>query len=251
MDTSLQLILIALIAFGACFIQRVSGFGFGIFAMTFLPYILPLYTEANALSTMLSMLMSLAIAARMFRDIHWKNLIFPMIGNMAFIFITVNFMKGQGDALLRMLLGAALILLSIYFLVFSKKIHIRPTWYGGLLCGCLSGILGGLFSMGGPPVVIYYMESEQDTKHYMATIQAYFTISNIYSICVKVAAGFVTKNVIVYFAVGVIGMALGLWLGGRVFARLDGKKIKQYVYIFMAISGAMNIVTAALDMLSA
>lgn len=251
MDTALQLIFIALIAFGACFIQRVSGFGFGIFAMTFLPYVMSIYTEANALSTMLSMLMSLTVAAKMFGDIHWKNLVFPLIGNMALTFITVNLMKGQGDAFLRLLLGAALILLSIYFLKFSKKVHIRPTWYGGLICGCLSGILGGLFSMGGPPVVIYYMESEPDSKHYMASIQAYFTISNIYSICVKVAAGFVTKNVFFFLAVGIIGMAAGLWAGGKVFDRLDGKKIKKYVYVFMAASGVLNMLTAAMDIMSA
>lgn len=251
MDTALQLILIALIAFGASFIQRVSGFGFGIFAMTFLPYVMSIYTEANALSTMLSMLMSLIVAAKMLHDIHWKNLIFPLIGNMVLTFITVNLMKGRGDAFLRLLLGAALILLSIYFLKFSKKIHIRPTWYGGLICGCLSGILGGLFSMGGPPIVIYYMESEPDAKHYMASIQAYFTIANIYSIGVKVAAGFVTKNVLFFLAVGIIGMAVGLWIGGRIFDRLDGKKIKKYVYVFMAASGALNIITAAIDMLAA
>lgn len=240
----LQFIFLILITFGASFIQRVTGFGFGIFAMTFLPYIMSVYTEANVLSSMLAMLLSLAVTVRMLREVHWKNIIFPLIGSVVLTYITVNFMKGQADTLLRLLLGGALILLSIYFLVFSGKIHIRPTWYGGLISGCLSGILGGLFSMGGPPVVVYYMESEQDSKHYMATIQAYFTLSNIYSIGVKVSAGFVTKNVLICFGVGLVGMIAGLVVGGCVFDKMDGPKIKKAVYIIMALSGVANIITS-------
>ena len=49
----LQFSLVIIITFFASFIQRVSGFGFGIFAMTFLPYIMSAYTEANVLSSML------------------------------------------------------------------------------------------------------------------------------------------------------------------------------------------------------
>lgn len=239
----LQFSLVIIITFFASFIQRVSGFGFGIFAMTFLPYIMSAYTEANVLSSMLSMLLSLAVSIRMFRHIHWKNIIFPLIGSMVFTFISVSFMKGQADTLMRLLLGIALILLSLYFLIFSGKVHIRPTWYGGLVAGSLSGILGGLFSMGGPPVVIYYMESEKQPAHYMATIQAYFTISNIYSIGVKVSAGFVTSNVLVCFAIGLVGVVAGLVVGGRVFDKMDGPKIKKAVYIIMALSGVANIVT--------
>lgn len=242
----LQFILIVLITFGASFIQRVTGFGFGIFAMTFLPYIMSAYTEANVLSSMLAMLLSLAVTLRMLREVHWKNLIFPFIGSAVMTFITVNLMKGQGDSILKLLLGVVLILLSIYFLLFSGKIHIRPTWYGGLIAGGLSGVLGGLFSMGGPPVVVYYMESEQDPKHYMATIQAFFTLSNIYSIGVKVSAGFVTHNVLICFAVGLVGMLAGLIVGSRVFDKLDGPKIKKAVYLIMALSGVANILTSVL-----
>lgn len=55
-----QLAFIALIVTGASYIQSVTGFGFGIFAMIFLPSLLA-YTEANVLSSMLSMLTSLLV----------------------------------------------------------------------------------------------------------------------------------------------------------------------------------------------
>ena len=48
------LIWVLLLSLVASFVQRVSGFGFGIFIMMFLPYIMPSYNEAVALSGLLS-----------------------------------------------------------------------------------------------------------------------------------------------------------------------------------------------------
>ena len=74
MDPTVQFALVAVVAPGASYIQSVTGFG--IFTMIFLPHLL-LQTEANVLSTMLSMLPSLFTALLLFRRIHWKNLLFP------------------------------------------------------------------------------------------------------------------------------------------------------------------------------
>lgn len=45
-----NLIYITLLAAGASFIQRTIGFGFGIFIMTALPFLMPSYAEAVTLS---------------------------------------------------------------------------------------------------------------------------------------------------------------------------------------------------------
>ena len=69
-----QLIFVAVITLCASFIQSVTGFGFGIFAMMFLPSVL-LYTEANVLSTILSTLTSVSVIAIMWRKLNVKNLL--------------------------------------------------------------------------------------------------------------------------------------------------------------------------------
>ena len=60
-----QTLLIALFALGASFVQRVSGFGFGIFIMTLLPHVMPSSGDATALSGLLASVTSLIIVARM------------------------------------------------------------------------------------------------------------------------------------------------------------------------------------------
>lgn len=239
----LTFVLVAAITLAASYIQGATGFGFGIFAMILLPSILA-YTEANVLSSILSSLSSLFVAILMFRKIHWRNTVFPVVGCLVSTYLAVSIIKTQSPKVLTLLLGVALFALSIYFFFFSDKIKIKPTWYAGLIAGILSGIMSGMFSMGGPPVVIYFMQSEDNTDEYMATISAYFVLSGVIAISMKAAAGFITVPVWISLAVGVPAMLLGSFVGKRTRDHINAKLIKRIVYGFMATSGIIHVVTS-------
>ena len=243
MNPTLTLILVAAVTFAASYIQGATGFGFGIFSMIFLPHLL-LYTEANVLSSILSALTALVAAVLTFRKIHWKNIWFPVIGCLFSTYVAVSFMKGQSSQILSLLLGVALFLLSIYFFFFSGKIKIKPTWYAGLIAGALSGILGGMFAIGGPPVVIYFMQSEEDFDRYFSTVSAYFVFSGMISVSTKAAAGFITVSVWIALAISILTMIVGSYIGKRTKDRINPNMVKKMVYGFMAISGLINIMTA-------
>ena len=236
-------LMIAAVALGASYIQNVTGFGFGIFAMIFLPSIL-LYTEANVLSSMLSCFTAICTTTLMRKSIHWRNLLFPLMGCAVFTFLSVSFVKVQTGKTLSILLGIILFALSLYFFFFSSKLRIKPTRTAGLLAGALSGILGGMFSIGGPPVVIYFLQSEEDHPHYMGAISAYFTFSGMISITAKASAGFVTPRVWLGFAVGLAAMLLGTWLGKCTRDKTKPDIIRRAVYGFMAVSGLVRVITA-------
>ena len=238
-----QLLLIAAIALGASYTQSVTGFGFGIFSMMFFPYIL-LYTESNILSSILSAFTSITVAALTFKKINWKNLIFPLIGCLFATYFAVEFIGSQKNEVLLLILGAVLLVLSVYFFFFSSKIKIKPTPIAGLIAGVISGIMGGMFAIGGPPVVIYFIQSEKDSDSYLATISAYFVLSNVISITTKAAAGFITPNVWVSLAAGAVGMATGSLIGKLTRDKMNANMLKKAVYGFMAISGIINVVTS-------
>lgn len=237
-------LLVNLVTLAAVFMQSVSGFGLGIFAMMFFPYLTGCYGEATVLSGLVSVIASLLAAAFYFRHINWKNLIFPTISCAAFSYLAVCLMSGVGDGTLKIMLGVFLILLSIYFLLFSNKIKIPANWITGVIAGGLSGILGGLFAMGGPPVVIYYMQSEQTPENYMGTIQMYFVISNLINVLMKLPAGYVTGDVLLLCASSTLAMIGGVLLGRKLFRIINGELLRKIVYAMMLVSGAVNIVTA-------
>ena len=231
---------IALVTLGASYIQSVTGFGFGIVAMIFLPNLL-LYIEANVLSSILSTITSLLVVITTYQKTNWKNLIFPLIGSFVANYLAVTFVKSAKNELLTLLLGIALFLLSVYFYFFSNKIKIKPSWHTGLTAGLISGVMSGLFSIGGPPVVIYYMQSEEDTDCYLATISTYFVLSGLISVSMKALSGFITLNVLIGFAIGILGMIVGSFFGKRTRNKANPQMIKKAVYGVMAISGLFNI----------
>lgn len=64
-----------LLSIGASFVQRTTGFGFGIFIMTMLPSIMPSYGEATTLSGILAMTTSLIIVIQKYKYITWRRLL--------------------------------------------------------------------------------------------------------------------------------------------------------------------------------
>ncbi len=54
MDNMIEIFILTI---GASFVQRTTGFGFGIFIMTLLPFLMPSYGEATTLSGLLVILM--------------------------------------------------------------------------------------------------------------------------------------------------------------------------------------------------
>ena len=73
----------------------------------------------------------------------------------------------------------ALILISIYFMLFRQCIKLPTTKSVQVGAGTLSGLMGGFFGMQGPPAVLYFSQSEPTKEHYMAMAQTYFLIGNM------------------------------------------------------------------------
>ena len=157
---------IFLLSIGASFIQRTTGFGFGIFIMTMLPFFMPSYGEATTLSGLLAITTSAAIVWRMRSHVTWSRL-WPIL--LTFIIISsiaIFALTRIEDHILRRILGATLILISIYFMLFSQRIKLPTTKKVQVGAGTLSGLMGGFFGMQGPPAVLYFIQSEPTKEHH-------------------------------------------------------------------------------------
>ena len=206
-------IAIFLLSIGASFVQRTTGFGFGIFIMTMLPFFLPTYGEATTLSGLLAITTSAVIVWRMRSYVTWKRL-WPI-----------------------------LILISIYFALFSQKIKLPTTKKVQVGAGTLSGLMGGFFGMQGPPAVLYFIQSEPTKEHYMAMTQTYFLIGNVMMTFVRAYNGFFTTTVLTDYCFGLGGVVIGTTLGAYVFKRIPNRIFRYIVYAYIAISGVIILMT--------
>lgn len=223
------------------FIQRVSGFGFGIFVMTMLPYLLPSYGEATALSGMLAGSMSLIVAIRMRRYIVWREVL-PILCTFTVVSLGAIFAVTSFDEkFLKHILGGILIAVSIYFFFISEKIRLKATYFVQVVLGIVSGIMGGLFAMQGPPAVLYFLASCETKEKYIAQTQTYFVLGNMMMTLFRFRAGFVTADVGTAYAYGLIAVTIGASIGSKVVKKISHKVLKKIVYVYMAISGIVAL----------
>ena len=140
---------------------------------------MPTYGEATTLSGLLAITTSAAIVWRLRSYVTWQRL-WPIL--LTFIIVStiaIFALTRIEDHILRRILGVALILISIYFMLFSQRIKLPTTKKVQVGAGTLSGLMGGFFGMQGPPAVLYFIQSEPTKEHYMAMAQTYFLIGNM------------------------------------------------------------------------
>lgn len=239
-----NLLQIFLLAVGASFVQRTTGFGFGIFIMTLLPFLMPSYGEATALSGVLALATSVIGACKYRKYITWSRLIPILSIFMLTSTIAICMLKSMHDVTIRKVLGVILICVSIYFTFLSKKIRFKTTMPYQMGAGSVSGLMGGFFGMHGPPAVLYFINSEPDKMHYMGMTQIYFTITNLAMSFVRAGNGFVTMEVWKSAAIGLGAIAIGSALGGWTFSRISGKVFPYVVYGYIGISGIIILISA-------
>ncbi len=238
------IILCMSISLVGAFVQRVSGFGYGIIVMMVFPYLLA-YSEATALSSIISLISSAYVAFTMRKNIRFSKLFVPLITYTVTSYLATGLVTMLDTSLLKRILGVALVVLSIYFFFFNSKLKIRPTLWAALVAGGVSGAMSGLLSMGGPPMVLYFMSTNSEsTDDYVATIQAFFAVSNVIVTGIRVSKGLVTDNVLLMILPVAAAMLVGTLCGQALYKRLSPPLIKKCVYAFMAVSGVIAIFTA-------
>ena len=234
---------IFLLATIASFIQRVSGFGFGIFVMMFFPFFLPTYGESVMLSGLLSGSTALMVALQNWKYIRWDIMWRVTLFNVLFSFLATEFMTSMSNDFLKQCLGVALILIALYFLFFENRMgrffSSRPAQ---VTIGSVSGVMGGMFAMPGPPLVLYCISTLTDKREYVSTLQAFSVVLNVFYALFRFKAGFFSDALPAWWMVGFLGTLIGASLGARCFELISNRTLKVLVYLLMIVSGVVAIV---------
>lgn len=240
MENILEIFLLTL---GASFVQRTTGFGFGIFIMTMLPFLMPSYGEATTLSGLLALTTSAMISFRMRRYITWKRLLPILLTFIITSSAAICLLTRIHDQMLRKVLGIILMITALYFAFFSRRIKLKTTLPYQIGAGTISGIMGGFFGMQGPPAVLYFISSEPDKNHYMAMAQTYFLIGNAMMTIVRASNGFLTATVGRNYLFCLTAVIAGTLLGSWTFRHIPAKVFPYIVYSYIFISGMIILIT--------
>lgn len=223
------------------FIQSTTGFGFAILAMSILPFIIP-YKTATIVVLLLTTIFTLQNSYHFRKHIKLKFVLPVLLASFAGRTIGIVILMALNTDVLRVMLGITLIAFSIYFAAFSGRLKIRPSIKNGAISGVASGIIGGLFNTGGPPLVVYYFSALEDKNEYLANLHFTFALSALYSSILHIAYGNISLEIIKITLVSTVAVSAGGAIGLYFFRKVNKDLLCKAIYSFMALSGILLII---------
>ncbi|MCL2367654.1 MAG: sulfite exporter TauE/SafE family protein [Oscillospiraceae bacterium] len=230
------IVVTAMVMFLGATAQASTGFGFALISMAILPLMLPV-ADILIMVPFVSLPGIIIVFIKNFRHINYRILAIPAIISFIITIIGFRVVLASENVLIMRLLGGVLLLLSVYFYFFSHKVRIPVNNASATVVGLTSGVLGGLFGIGGPPMALFCAMATRDKQEYIATTQAFFVIvltTRIIDIILFV--GFTeTVATILPFALG--AALLGMVLGMYIFNKMNVTVLQKAVYVVMALAG--------------
>lgn len=232
---------IGLIALCAGILQGVTGFGAGIVMMMVLPYLFPL-NQAAGVSCAIAIVLSLSMFWRYRRYIQIQKVIWPAVLYVAVSSISIIFSAMVNQAMMKKVFGVFLILLSAYYLFFNKSREKERNLLVSVIFIGVSGACDGLFGIGGPLMVLFFLGQTHSKEEYLGSIQAVFLVNLVYGTMMRMVNHILTPWHLSYIGIGMVCILVGLAAANKIVDRLDGEKIKKITYVVIGISGIMNVI---------
>ena len=192
---------------------------------------------------MMAIVCALFTVMGLIRHIPWRKLAVILITFLIVSWFGVRIVASVDNLMLKRILGGILIGVSLYFFLVNGRIHLKPTVPVQMGMGAISGMMGGLFGMQGPPAVIYFISCTDRKEEYMAITQWYFIIGNLMMTFYRAGNGFLTAPVLKTFALTFPAVFLGLFTGSRVYRKLNIETIRRCVYVFIGVAGVVALVS--------
>lgn len=231
------LLLILAILFVAGLMKTMLGFGDTLLTMPLLLMVL----DSRVATPLAAMVISVLTALMLLRD--WKQVDFRSSWRvMAAAALGVPFgvwgLSSLPSRWITLGLGLVLVLVGAFYLL-RPTIRWVPGPRWGFLFGFLSGLLGGAFTTGGPPVVIYATLRRLPPEEFRATLQGWFTPLNVLVLSAHAAAGMWTPQVLELFGLALPGALAALWLGTRMKNVIPEHAFERTVYTILVLLGVL------------
>lgn len=239
-----SLIILALGAAAAGFVQGLTGFAFGLVALAFWAWVLEpaIAGPLVVLGSTLGHLFSLARARRGF-DL---SRMLPMtVGGLLGVPLGVMLLRHVNLEMFRLSLGALLV---VYCPAMLASHKIAAVERAGALAdgaiGVVSGILGGLSGLSGPVSTLWCTLRGWDRDAQRAAFQSFNFTMQIATLVAYALGGVFSRALFGDFAIAAPAIAVMAFVGGHVYASTTDRNFRRIVLVLLTVSGVVMIVSA-------
>ncbi|PKH68291.1 permease [Flavobacterium sp. ALD4] len=237
MDTMLLLLTIGI--FTGFFIQTIIGFAGALIALPFLLFVMPL-SEAVCY---ISIFYFISTPIYVYKE--WKHIDKELVKKLALssfigVIVGIIVLTYGKPIILKKALGIFIILFVFNSLRINKVLPSITKMKH--LFGFMGGFFSGLFATGGPIYVILIKNETNDVKTFRATMFASLGLVTVMRIPILVFGGFLSWNQLYNSLYVLPFFILALFLGKKVYLKLDDVLIKKIILGLLFISGALLLI---------
>jgi uncharacterized membrane protein YfcA len=216
------------------------GFGVGLIAVGVLAMVMPEAIQDVVVLLLLTNLPAeVFVVTRSWRSIVWRGVLLICVGMAVGVPVGSAVLSwGRPDFVL-VVLGGFLLLAGLAFLLLPARTSVRwPTW-SSPVAGLLSGLLGGMFGTGGPPLIFYYRLSGLDKAAFRGNLMAIFLLVTLVRLPSYGVMGLITTERL-WSALAVIpAVATGALLGHKIHLELEEVTFQRLVAVGLVLLGLL------------
>lgn len=232
-------VIVIAIMFMYTFVGICAGFGGALTTMPLVTLLLPLKMAAP-MSVIVGTATALYATWLSRKETNWKSALVLILFSFAGIPVGIYALSYLPDHIMKVGLGAFLILYSFYSLFIPRLPVYDKNWIA-MPIGVIAGALGSAFSTNGPPVVIYGILLNLAPAAFRGTLNAFFTANNIAIIGGLTTSGILTTSTFKLVLFCIPTMILGSLVGQYVHKRIPVNIFRVMVFLLLIASGAMLI----------
>jgi uncharacterized membrane protein YfcA len=225
--------------FAASVLRGFTGFGFGLSAVPLLSLALP-PTLVVPFVTVLQVLVGVAGLRGAWRIADWRAVLGLAPGLVLGIPVGLIALTEVPPNGVRLAIGL-LIAVSVVVLWCRVRLPPRPSRGATLAAGLVSGMMNGLASMGGPPVIVYLLALSREAAVVRASSIVYFLFAAIVTALPMAARGLVDRKVLLWSAASIPVMLVGTALGSWVFERAHPRYHRLTALVVLSLLAAALI----------
>jgi uncharacterized membrane protein YfcA len=164
-----------------------------------------------------------------------------IIGGLIGTIVGTYMLASYKSDILKKVLGIFIMAYALKMLFWNKKTDRKLKSYIGIIAGFFGGILGGLFSTGGPPVVVYLDNIINDKKVFRATIIFYFLVVNTWQFALYCYKGLINMDTIKFTLYLMPAFIMGNLIGSFLHIKINDVFFNRIIAIVLLVTGASNL----------
>jgi uncharacterized membrane protein YfcA len=218
------------------------GFGSGLIAVGGLAMMLPDVRDVAVLLMLVNLPVELSVVVASRRTIEWRGVLWLGLGVAVGIPLGTAALRYGEPTFILTLLGAFLVAVGVAFLLLPEGRKVRIPVWAQPPTGLLSGVLSGMFSTGGPPLIFYYQLTGAEKGVFRGNLMALFLVGTCIHVPSYLVGGLVTEPRVWSALACLPAVAIGAVLGHLAHIELSERTFRRLVSVLLAIIGGVLLI---------